>query len=52
MAKKKNYQKPEINQVKLVPEEAVLLGCKRADGIGGKTDKCTTGNACKSEITS
>ena len=33
MVKKKTYRKPQINQVSLVPEEAVLSGCK-AIGTG------------------
>ncbi len=28
MVKRKSYQKPQIKQVNLVPEEAVLVGCK------------------------
>ena len=52
MAKRKSYRKPQINKVKLVPEEAVLLGCKRADGTGGKDNGCTTGSKCKDVITS
>ena len=37
MAKKKLYQKPCINLIKLVPEEAVLVACK----TGGKAqDPC------------
>jgi hypothetical protein len=32
MVKRKPYQKPEIKQVDLVPEEAVLAGCKTNDG--------------------
>lgn len=34
MAKKKVYQKPQIKQVNLVPEEAVLAGCKVATDPG------------------
>jgi len=33
MVKRKPYQKPEIKQVDLVPEEAVLTGCKTQTGI-------------------
>lgn len=42
MVKKKTYRKPQINQVKLVPEEAVLLGCK---AIGTGANKNGTGCA-------
>lgn len=41
MSEKKKYQKPEINKVKLAPEEAVLGGCKTLGTIrtaGGKCD--------------
>lgn len=37
MAKKKLYQKPCINLIKLVPEEAVLGACKTG---GGPQDAC------------
>ena len=33
---KKSYKKPQIKQVNLVPEEAVLLGCKTAADASGK----------------
>jgi hypothetical protein len=32
---KRTYQKPELTQVKLVPEEAVLATCKTATGVRG-----------------
>ena len=32
---KKPYAKPEIKQVALRPEEAVLAACKAAQGSGG-----------------
>lgn len=40
MVKRKPYQKPEIKQVDLVPEEAVLTGCKTQTGVntGAPTD--------------
>lgn len=34
MTKKKLYQKPEIKQVDLVPEEAVLTACKMLGSTG------------------
>lgn len=40
MKTKKPYSKPKIGQVKLVPGEAVLTGCKTTSGVGGKADKC------------
>ncbi len=33
MVKRKTYRKSQINQVKLVPEEAMIAGCK-ATGSG------------------
>ena len=42
--KKKLYQKPEIQEVKLVPEEAVLTACKTATGRGTSALSCTRRN--------
>lgn len=41
---RKNYKKPQINQVNLVIEEAVLAGCKTTAGdAAGKNMKgCAT----------
>jgi len=57
MAKKvrKHYQKPEIKQVKLVIDEAVLSGCKKFSGdTAGKAAAAKfCGNAaCKTEYAS
>lgn len=38
MNKKKQYVKPEMERVQLVPEEAVLGGCKTTSGGGIGTD--------------
>jgi len=40
---KKLYEKPSIKKVKLVPEEAVLQGCKTftAGGWGSAPARCT-----------
>ena len=48
MSKKirKTYKKPQINQVKLVVEEAVLAGCKIASGNPGMTDKHCNHTKC------
>ena len=45
---RKNYQKPKVNQVKLVLEEAVLTNCKwdAADGSGKNSKGCSFA-ACK-----
>jgi|GEM_PF-1728461 len=34
---KKFYSKPQIKEVNLVPQEAVLLGCKTTADPSGKT---------------
>lgn len=38
MSERKPYRKPEIKQLELVPEEAVLAGCK-ATGTGSTSNK-------------
>jgi hypothetical protein len=41
------YEKPEIKQVRLVPEEAVLAGCKTALISGPElTGGCTISGVC------
>lgn len=40
---KKTYTKPQIKQVNLVPEEAVLLGCK---STADPSAKVAGGNNC------
>lgn len=46
MNKKKQYQKPQLQEVKLVPEEAVLAACKTATGRTGGTRTCRTSTRC------
>lgn len=42
---KKIYSKPQLKQVKLLPEEAVLSNCKAVAGSGGaKKCNCATGS--------
>ena len=41
--KKKTYVKPELAQVRLRPEEAVLGGCKLAGGYGPVVNSCRSG---------
>lgn len=36
--RRKPYQKPQLSQVELVAEEAVLAGCKTLDGNVGVTN--------------
>ena len=45
---RKTYKKPQINQVKLVIEEAVLLACKVAPGNPAAVDKHCTFKDCQS----
>ena len=48
---KKNYEKPEIKQVAIIPEEAVLSGCKRDAGDGtGKNNKGCNASACRKGV--
>jgi len=47
---RKHYEKPQVNQIKLEIEEAVLLNCKVDAGSPGKigTGQSTCGgNSCK-----
>jgi hypothetical protein len=48
---KKTYQKPQVTEVKLVAEEAVLATCKIGP-IGGDATNCTTDLTCNSSATS
>ena len=43
---KRKYKKPEINKVKLVPEEAVLTNCKVTFTAQGGGSKCAE-NGCQ-----
>jgi hypothetical protein len=43
--KKRAYQKPELTQVELRPEEAVLGNCKPTGG-GPGSGNCATPSAC------
>jgi len=48
--KKKHYKKPQLQEVKLVPEEAVLTNCKTAAGKHHRScihKKCAPGHANK-----
>jgi hypothetical protein len=44
---KKPYVKPQITQVALRPEEAVLGGCKTASVMGLGQAMCTVPTTCK-----
>ena len=43
---KKPYTKPEIQEVPLRPDEAVLGGCKTASVSGPAQHRCTLPSAC------
>lgn len=45
---KKAYKKPDINQVALRPEEAVLASCKTSKVSGPGQGKCSVPSACSS----
>ena len=45
---RKNYKKPQINQVKLEIDEAVLLACKVLSGDVGQGNKRCAHPACLS----
>lgn len=47
---RKNYKKPQINQVNLVIEEAVLQACKTGPGLSGKSGHNCDFSACKKSI--
>ncbi len=47
---RKNYKKPQINQVNLIMEEAVLQACKTAAGQPGLGTQNCDHSACKKGI--
>jgi len=47
---RRNYKKPQINQVNLVIEEAVLAACKTGAGQPGRTGRNCDTNPCKGSI--
>lgn len=46
--KKKVYVKPQVRQVNLRPEEAVLGNCKAQAGLGPGSIGCNRPSACSS----
>lgn len=46
MSNKKSYSKPQIKKVKLIPEEAVLGGCKQAVGANKTAARCASAATC------
>jgi hypothetical protein len=47
--KKKSYRKPEVNQVPLKPDEAVLGGCKNDVQNGPGQAYCNSPLTCSSQ---
>ena len=47
---KKPYQKPEIKEVPLRPEEAVLGACKTASRSGPAQVRCSFPTSCSSQL--
>jgi hypothetical protein len=45
---KKPYAKPQIQEVPLRPDEAVLGGCKTSSTAGPGQHRCSTPSACSS----
>ena len=45
---KQPYRKPEVTQVSLRPEEAVLGACKTRNGSGPGQSTCRTPSSCSS----
>jgi len=48
--RKKPYSTPEIQEVPLRPEEAVLGGCKTASVSGPAQHRCSSPAACSSLV--
>jgi len=47
---RKNYKKPQINQVNLIIEEAVLQACKTGPGATGANLRNCDHGACKKSV--
>ena len=49
---KRSYQKPQIKEVKLIPEDAVLANCKAtvAASQNSKSGRCQTTAACENRL--
>jgi hypothetical protein len=49
-AGKKPYSKPQIQEVPLRPDEAVLGNCKTSSSSGPAQHRCTTPSNCSSPL--
>ena len=47
---KKPYNKPQIQEVPLRPDEAVLGNCKTASTSGAAQHRCTNPSACSAPL--
>lgn len=47
---RKQYKKPEITQVKLAMDEAILTACKTTASAAGKKNKTCGHKACKKTL--
>ncbi len=47
---KKKYQTPQIKEVKLSPEDAVLSNCKNTGTVNSKSGRCQEKAACTNRI--
>ena len=52
VTKLKKWSKPECVKVKLVPEEAMIKGCKTTTSSSGRGVPCTSGpgNSCSVDV--
>ncbi len=46
---KKSYQKPVVNKIKLMPEDAVLATCKGPIGTNSSSSRCRNVAACSNK---
>jgi hypothetical protein len=47
---RKPYEKPQVQEVPLRPDEAVLGNCKTSSTSGPAQHRCTTPSACSSPL--
>lgn len=48
---RRSYQKPQIKEVKLIPEDAVLQNCKSATPVtASKAGRCQSAAACANRV--
>jgi hypothetical protein len=46
---RRSYQKPQIKEVNLIPEDAVLQNCK-STGANSKSGRCQSAAACDNRV--